>query len=253
MRFDIEPLLARLPLPATAQWPHGLPSIEAHRHGSMLLKLFAPRIDHQSPHLQDELYVVARGSARFEVDGRVQDVGAGSALYVDAGAPHRFTDCSADFCTWVVFWGPAHGEPAACTAASASRPPPGADHPMSSAHAAAAFADRWLAVWNERQPQAIAALYAPDVRFCSPMLPLVRGTPEQVLRGRDALRRYVEQALANVPELHFEPMGATLGPESLTLVYRGHRQRLVTERLVFDDAGLIAASEASYAIRARQP
>jgi uncharacterized protein YjlB len=31
-------------------------------------------------------------------------------LFVPAGTTHRFEDFSADFATWVVFWGPQGGE-----------------------------------------------------------------------------------------------------------------------------------------------
>jgi len=34
----------------------------------------------------------------------------GMVLFVPAGTTHRFEDFSADFATWVVFWGPQGGE-----------------------------------------------------------------------------------------------------------------------------------------------
>jgi mannose-6-phosphate isomerase-like protein (cupin superfamily) len=104
-------LLARLPRPASVDWPEGEPFIDAMRHGTMSLEIFAPRgADHQTPHEQDELYIVATGTARFDHAGAVASVAAGDALFVPAGEPHRFLDMSEDFVTWVVFWGPKGGE-----------------------------------------------------------------------------------------------------------------------------------------------
>jgi len=60
----------------------------------------------QVPHLKDEAYVVARGTARYRVDGSVSDVGPGDLLFAAAHTPHEFEDTSDDFCVWVIFYGP---------------------------------------------------------------------------------------------------------------------------------------------------
>ena len=83
----------------------------ALRHGTMKVGLFAPRgPDDQSPHRQDELYVIAAGSGRFDKAGDFRAFGPGDVLFVEAGAVHRFVDCSDDFAAWVIFWGPDGGE-----------------------------------------------------------------------------------------------------------------------------------------------
>lgn len=87
------------------------PFVEALRHGTMSVELFAPRgADTQMPHDQDELYFVNRGSAQFDRDGNLREVVAGDVLFVPAGMKHRFVEFSEDFETWVVFWGPKGGE-----------------------------------------------------------------------------------------------------------------------------------------------
>jgi mannose-6-phosphate isomerase-like protein (cupin superfamily) len=53
--------------------------------------LVAPEPDRQQPHEDDELYVVLEGRGRLEVEGESFDVGPGSAVFVPAGADHRFT------------------------------------------------------------------------------------------------------------------------------------------------------------------
>ena len=84
------------------------------RHGTMRVGVYAPRgRDPQSPHDQDELYIVIAGTGTFAKGGERRPFGPGDLIFVEAGAEHRFEDFTADFATWVVFWGPKGGEPAA--------------------------------------------------------------------------------------------------------------------------------------------
>lgn len=79
--------------------------------GSMTLRYYAPKgEDRQTPHDQDELYIVARGRGSFLREDRRVDFGAGDVLFAAAGEEHRFLDFSDDFATWVVFYGPEGGE-----------------------------------------------------------------------------------------------------------------------------------------------
>ena len=78
------------------------------KHGSMELRWYAPRgEDAQTPHNQDEIYIVATGTGTFLRAGERFRFGPGDALFVDE---HRFIDFSEDFAVWVVFYGPAGGE-----------------------------------------------------------------------------------------------------------------------------------------------
>ena len=60
----------------------------------------------QVPHLKDELYFIARGTARYRVEDTVTSVGPGDALFCAAHVAHGFEDPSDDFCVWVLFYGP---------------------------------------------------------------------------------------------------------------------------------------------------
>ena len=83
----------------------------AIRHGSMRVGIYAPRgEDPQSPHTQDELYIVASGTGVFMRDGERRPFKPGDLIFVPAAADHRFEDFSDDFSAWVVFWGPHGGE-----------------------------------------------------------------------------------------------------------------------------------------------
>ena len=81
------------------------------RHGTMRVGVYAPSgIDDQTPHEQDELYIIRRGSAEVVKDGERSKVKEDDVIFVAAGAAHRFEAMSEDFLTWVVFWGPLGGE-----------------------------------------------------------------------------------------------------------------------------------------------
>ena len=53
--------------------------------------LVAPEADKQQPHEWDEIYVVLEGSGVLEVEGESVAVQEGGAVFVRAGAEHRFT------------------------------------------------------------------------------------------------------------------------------------------------------------------
>src|SRR5919199_3074938 len=53
--------------------------------------LVAPEPDRQQPHADDEIYVVLEGSGVLQVAGEPVPVAEGDAVFVEAGAEHRFT------------------------------------------------------------------------------------------------------------------------------------------------------------------
>jgi len=111
MKTSVDHLLARLPGPRTQRWPDGERFVEAFSHGTMIVELYAPvAIDPQSPHDRDEVYFVISGSGEFVVAGERSRFKTGDALFVAAGVEHRFENFTADFTTWVVFYGPVGGE-----------------------------------------------------------------------------------------------------------------------------------------------
>jgi mannose-6-phosphate isomerase-like protein (cupin superfamily) len=62
--------------------------------------------DPQKPHNEDEMYYVVRGRARMRVASEEREVSAGSAIFVEAHAEHRFYDILEELVV-LVFFAPA--------------------------------------------------------------------------------------------------------------------------------------------------
>ena len=76
-------------------------------NGSMELGFYKPvGNDEQSPHDQDEIYIIQTGHGTFTRGDERIPFQAGDALFVAAGVEHRFVGFSDDFAAWVVFYGP---------------------------------------------------------------------------------------------------------------------------------------------------
>ena len=84
---------------------------EVLRRGRLSVELYAPLgTDGQTPHLQDEVYIVHQGRGRYTCDGETQTFEAGDVLFAAAGSEHRFLEFSDGFQVWVIFFGPDGGE-----------------------------------------------------------------------------------------------------------------------------------------------
>ncbi len=57
-----------------------------------LYVLEAGAADPQSPHAEDEIYVILQGRARFTAGDQTRPVAQGDVLYVRRAVPHRFHD-----------------------------------------------------------------------------------------------------------------------------------------------------------------
>jgi mannose-6-phosphate isomerase-like protein (cupin superfamily) len=71
-----------------------------------LYVLEAVATDPQSPHAEDELYIVMSGRGNVSVGNEVRPIAAGSVVFVAAGVEHRFLDIEERLVLLVVF-GPA--------------------------------------------------------------------------------------------------------------------------------------------------
>ncbi len=65
-------------------------------------------VDDQSPHTEDEVYVVTSGRATLVTPSGAAGVGPGSVVFVPAGERHTFTSITEDL-TLLVFFAPPYG------------------------------------------------------------------------------------------------------------------------------------------------
>jgi len=73
-----------------------------------LYRLKAGQPDEQQPHTEDEVYFVLSGKAVLRAGGRELAVAAGTILFVERAAEHRFVDITEDL-TVLVFFAPPEG------------------------------------------------------------------------------------------------------------------------------------------------
>lgn len=81
------------------------------KHGTMQLKYYASKLtDKQTPHQQDEIYVIASGHVIFYRGNEIVSCKKGDILFVPAIMEHHFENFSEDFASWVIFYGKEGGE-----------------------------------------------------------------------------------------------------------------------------------------------
>jgi mannose-6-phosphate isomerase-like protein (cupin superfamily) len=59
--------------------------------------------DRQSPHQEDEIYYAVRGKAKLRIGDQESSIQAGSVIFVEARAEHRFFDIEEDLVLLVAF------------------------------------------------------------------------------------------------------------------------------------------------------
>jgi mannose-6-phosphate isomerase-like protein (cupin superfamily) len=105
MKFTVEEMLAKLPLPATEKWKDGVWDLEPFQKRNVKLVFFMPREkDYQTSHDEDEFYFIIRGGGELVIDDRRFDFKSGDVFFVAAKTPHHFETFSADFATWAIFF-----------------------------------------------------------------------------------------------------------------------------------------------------
>jgi len=87
---------ARIPGPA------GEHAVSLWQRGTLNIKLSCPvRPNQQTPHAQDEVYVIIRGQGVLIHDGKRDEFVSGDLLFVAAGTEHHFEDFTDDLAVWV--------------------------------------------------------------------------------------------------------------------------------------------------------
>jgi quercetin dioxygenase-like cupin family protein len=68
-----------------------------------LYTLAAGGVDGQSPHNEDEIYIVMAGRSRFTAGEETRDAAPGDVIFVAAHVPHRFHDITEELRIIVLF------------------------------------------------------------------------------------------------------------------------------------------------------
>jgi mannose-6-phosphate isomerase-like protein (cupin superfamily) len=84
--FDVAGVQKRLAETGGYEVVHSSPGLELG-----VYVLVAPEPDRQQPHEDDEIYVVHEGRGVLEVEGNPVELREGHAIFVPAGAEHRFS------------------------------------------------------------------------------------------------------------------------------------------------------------------
>lgn len=69
-------------------------------------RLYKKDIDKQLPHTEDEAYFVLNGSAKIQIEGKINTVRPGDIIFVSANQKHHFFDIIEDLKV-LVFFAPA--------------------------------------------------------------------------------------------------------------------------------------------------
>jgi ketosteroid isomerase-like protein len=109
------------------------------------------------------------------------------------------------------------------------------------------FAAEWVAAWNAHDLERVLSHYADDFVMTSPFIAQLADEPTGILCGKAVIGAYWASALQLIPDLKFELLKVLLGVNSVTLYYKGAKDRLAAEVFHFGPEGKIVRAYAHYA------
>ena len=110
------------------------------------------------------------------------------------------------------------------------------------------FAADWVEAWNSHDLNRVLSHYEEDVVLTSPRIKLILGRDDGMLRGKAALRDYMERALERVPDLRFTLDRVYSGVNAVVLEFHTHQGRHTAEFMEFGRSGLISRASATDAL-----
>lgn len=114
---------------------------------------------------------------------------------------------------------------------------------------ARAFAAEWIDAWNAADLDRILAHYADGFEMSSPFIRERLGVESGRLSRKEQIRSYWLKSLSATPPLRFELMDVFSGMDVIAILYRNvTRDRVVIERLRFDQKGQVFEAEALHCI-----
>jgi hypothetical protein len=108
------------------------------------------------------------------------------------------------------------------------------------------FANNWISAWNSRGLDAILSHYDENVVLTSPVAARLLNDPSGTVRGKAALRAYVQRGLQAYPDLHFELHDVMIGLSSVVLCYKNQKGTKTAEFMEFGDKGKVIRVVANY-------
>jgi hypothetical protein len=111
---------------------------------------------------------------------------------------------------------------------------------------ALAVAQEWIDAWNAHDPERVVAHFTDDVVVSSPLAGQLRPGSHGELRGKEEVLSYYRDGLAANSGLRFSLVEVCTGVDDITIVYRNHRDMLVTEALRLGQDGLACEVRVSY-------
>jgi len=111
---------------------------------------------------------------------------------------------------------------------------------------AVAVAQEWLDAWNAHDPERVVAHFTDDVVVYSPLAGQLRPGSNGLLQGKNDVLSYYRDGLAASPGLRFSLIEVCTGVDDITIVYRNHRDAVVTEALTLRHDGLVCEVRVSY-------
>lgn len=110
------------------------------------------------------------------------------------------------------------------------------------------FAKEWIDSWNSHDMKRILSHYGDNFSITTPMIKRLFGNEEGTLYGKEAIKKYWEDALQKVPDLHFELLDITLGVTSIALFYKSVFDTRAMEVMFFNDEGKVEKVIAHYSL-----
>ena len=95
------------------------------------------------------------------------------------------------------------------------------------------FSRAWEAAWNARDLEGVLSHFHDDAVFTSPIAMRIGFAPDGIVRGKDALRRYWNAALARNPDLKFKVTAIYEGTDTLVILFRTQKGEDRAEVLIF--------------------
>lgn len=108
------------------------------------------------------------------------------------------------------------------------------------------FAADWIAAWNAHDLDKILSHYDDAFEMSSPVIVSLQVSPTGILQGKSAMRAYWHKALQLIPDLQFELISILVGVQSITLYYKGARDRISAEVFFFNADGKVSKAFAHY-------